>query len=45
MKLKRRDFIKTTAVAGAGLAIAPGLAFGKKPTDSKLRLGFIGVGF
>lgn len=44
MKLKRRDFIKTTAVAGAGFAVAPGIAFGKKPVESKLRLGFIGVG-
>jgi predicted dehydrogenase len=44
MEIKRREFIKTTAIAGAGLAIAPSVAFGKKATDSKLRLGFIGVG-
>ena len=44
MNLKRRDFIKTTAVAGAGLAIAPSFAFGKMSSESKLRLGFIGVG-
>jgi predicted dehydrogenase len=44
MTLDRRNFIKTTAVAGAGLAIAPGFAFGKSPSESTLRLGFIGVG-
>ena len=44
MNIKRRDFIKTTAIAGAGLAIAPSFAFGKRTPDSKLRLGFIGVG-
>ena len=44
MGIKRRDFIKTTAIAGAGLAIAPSFAFGKRTPDSKLRLGFIGVG-
>ena len=44
MGIKRRDFIKTTAIAGAGLAISPSFAFGKKTPDSKLRLGFIGVG-
>ncbi len=44
MGIKRRDFIKTTAIAGAGLAVAPSIAFGKKTPDSKLRLGFIGVG-
>ena len=44
MGIDRRNFIKTTVVAGAGLAIAPGIAFGKGPSDSKLRLGFVGVG-
>ena len=44
MKLKRRDFINNAAIASAGLALAPGFALGKKSTDSKLRLGFIGVG-
>ena len=41
MKIKRRDFIGTSAAAVLGLALAPGLAFGD---DRKLRLGFIGVG-
>lgn len=44
MKENRRDFIKTAAVAGVGLAMAPNIAFGKKQRDSKVRLGFIGLG-
>ena len=48
---KRRDFIKTTAALGAGMALAPELAFTKpvvrfkrfKP-DGKLYIAFIGVG-
>lgn len=44
MGIKRRDFIKTTAIAGVGLAMAPSFAFGKQTPESKLRLGFIGVG-
>ncbi len=44
MKDNRRNFIKTATVAGIGLAMAPNLAFGKKRSDSKVRLGFIGLG-
>ncbi len=44
MSVKRRDFLKTTALAGAGLAVAPNLVFGDDVKESKLRLGFIGVG-
>lgn len=44
MKIKRREFINTAALAGAGLAITPGLTLGKESKNSKLRLGFIGVG-
>ena len=44
MKLKRRDFINTAAISGAGLLVAPGLVLGRKAADSKLRLGFIGIG-
>jgi len=44
MKNNRRDFIKTAAVVGAGMALAPNIAFGKKPSDTKVRLGFIGLG-
>src|SRR5258708_5330183 len=40
----RRDFIKTTALAGAGLTILPSRNIFAKDVDSKLRLGFIGVG-
>ena len=40
----RRNFIKTTAAAGIGLSIIPsGIVFGKDK-DTKVRLGFIGVG-
>ncbi len=47
----RREFIKTTIAAGAGVTIAPGLAFSKsnmrfkrtKP-NGKLYIAFIGVG-
>ncbi|TAE54401.1 MAG: gfo/Idh/MocA family oxidoreductase, partial [Bacteroidetes bacterium] len=40
----RRDFLKTSAAAGAGLAFAasPGFLFGME--DKKVRLGFIGTG-
>lgn len=44
MNIRRRDFIKTTAIVGAGIAIAPSLAFGNTLGDTKLRLGFIGLG-
>ncbi|RMB63910.1 gfo/Idh/MocA family oxidoreductase [Dokdonia sinensis] len=42
---KRRTFIKQTAVATAGLALAPNLTFGKNPLQtSKLNVSLIGVG-
>lgn len=44
MNYNRRDFIKTTAVAGAGLAVSPALAFRPPSSESALRLGFIGLG-
>ena len=44
MKDNRRNFLKTTAVAGVGLALVPNIAFGKKQKESKVRLGFIGLG-
>ena len=44
MTLKRREFINSAAVSGAALLVAPGFVLGKKAADSKLRLGFIGVG-
>lgn len=40
--MKRRDFIKTTALTGLALTAAPKLTFGNP--QSKLRLGLIGVG-
>ncbi len=40
----RRSFIKSTALAGAGVSILPsGILFAKDPVQ-KVRLGFIGVG-
>ncbi|MAE08299.1 MAG: glycosyl hydrolase [Bacteroidetes bacterium] len=44
MKENRRNFIKTAAIAGAGLTVLPHVAFGKKRSDTKVRLGFIGLG-
>ena len=44
MNISRRDFTKKSTIAGAGLAIAPNLAFGNGFSDSKLKIGFIGVG-
>ncbi|MCK4679429.1 MAG: Gfo/Idh/MocA family oxidoreductase, partial [Bacteroidales bacterium] len=44
MTIDRRNFIKTTAIAAAGIALAPGIVFGTGSSNSKVRLGFIGVG-
>ncbi|OQY02323.1 MAG: glycosyl hydrolase [Bacteroidetes bacterium 4572_117] len=44
MKKSRRQFIKTSAVTGIGLAVAPTITFGKIPGPKKLRVGFIGTG-
>ncbi len=44
MNTSRRDFVKTAAIAGAGLMIMPShLVFADSKTP-KVRLGFIGVG-
>jgi predicted dehydrogenase len=40
----RRNFLKTSAMAGAGLTILSSDRLFAKDKDSKLRLGFIGVG-
>ena len=42
----RRDFVKKTAIIGAGITIAPSLTFGNNNESSKDRLNvaFIGVG-
>ncbi len=41
----RRDFIKAATLAGAGLSILPShFVFGKEK-ETKIKLGFIGVGF
>jgi len=41
----RRNFIKKTAVVGAGIALAPELTFGINRSKDKLRVGMIGVGY
>ncbi len=43
MNTTRRDFIKTAAATGLGLTLLPSTIF-SKDKDSKVRLGFIGVG-
>ncbi len=41
----RRDFLKKTALAGAGLSILPSISIAQSSSkDQKVRLGFIGVG-
>ena len=42
--VSRRNFIRTSALTGLGLAVAPGLSFGKGSKDDKVRIAFIGVG-
>ncbi len=41
----RREFIKTTATASAGLSLLPSLSSLAEGKDSKLRLGLIGIGY
>ena len=41
---RRRDFIKKTAILGAGISLAPSLSFGMGKSEDKLRVGMIGVG-
>ncbi len=47
-KINRRSFIKTAAIAGAGMALIPNKALADKkkpsPTETKVRIAFIGVG-
>ena len=41
----RRDFVKTTTLLGAGIALAPNMAFGMSNTSKdKLNIALIGVG-
>jgi predicted dehydrogenase len=44
MKSSRRSFIKTAAIAGAGVSILPSQILFSKNKETKARLGFIGVG-
>ncbi|MEX0360483.1 MAG: gfo/Idh/MocA family oxidoreductase, partial [Allomuricauda sp.] len=42
----RRSFVKTTAMASAGISMMPNITFAteRKNSNNKLGLGFIGVG-
>ncbi len=42
----RREFVKQSALVGAGVALSPNLSIGQQlfSSEEKLRLGFIGVG-
>lgn len=44
MKPSRRSFLKTTAIAGAGISILPSGVLFSKDKDPRVKLGFIGVG-
>lgn len=43
MTISRRSLIRNTAIAGAGLALLPGMVIAASKPASKLRLGFIGL--
>ena len=40
----RRNFIKKTAIVGAGIVMTPSLTFGMNGSPQKLKVGLIGVG-
>ena len=44
--LRRRDFVKTTALGGAALTLAPSFSYGRSSSKKpqKVAIGFIGVG-
>jgi predicted dehydrogenase len=44
MNFKRREFVLATGLAVTGLALGPTQVLGRSASESKLRLGFIGVG-
>ena len=43
-KINRREFIKTTAMAGAVAAVIPHSLFSYPVVSSRVKLGFIGTG-
>jgi predicted dehydrogenase len=45
MTRTRRDFIKTSALAGVGITLLPSGSLFSKDADNRIRVGFIGVGF
>lgn len=44
MKSSRRGFLKAGVITGAGITMAPTLAFGMLKREEKVRVAFIGVG-
>ena len=40
----RRNFIKTSAIAGLGISMIPNITFGINKSKEKLRVGLIGIG-
>jgi predicted dehydrogenase len=42
--LKRRDFLKTSTIAGIAAAAAPNILLSQNALKNKLKIGFIGVG-
>lgn len=43
-EVSRRNFLKTSALTGLGLAVAPAFTFAKGSKEDKVRIAFIGVG-
>lgn len=42
--MNRKDFVKTTGLAAASMALLPGKTFSATGADPKVRMGLIGVG-
>lgn len=42
--MNRREFVKNTSLAGASLALMPGLEFAKRNADTKVKIALIGTG-
>ena len=43
-KINRRNFIKTAALVGTAVSVAPKSLIGTPASDQRVRLGFIGTG-
>ena len=42
--MKRKDFLKTSLVAGVGASVLPGILMSKESPNNKVRVGIIGTG-